>query len=362
MLWHFYGDTFNQSGVTGVFDEMRADVNEIRDNPKVRDTVEYINYEIQQLVLRIKGTIEDNEQQPNQPAPEKPSLDGPSAQSFSVHNVELGDDRSEVEQQVGAPKRSSMNEYGVDWVAYHENYHNFFMVSYDEQNKVVGLYTNQDLLSSLQGISINSTRESVLSTLDDPLEYIQKGFVNYQLQNNQEFDTYRIDGNYVTIFYDKHENSTVTAIQIISGDLEQQKGAYFGEPSDALKEGFEYQLFDLTNATRVNHGLSVLAWDESVQQTVRDHSTDMADNSYFGHTNLQGQSPFDRLNEDNISYRMAGENLAAGQTSSIFAHEGLMNSIGHRENKLQADYKILTVGVAFDQEAKPFYTENYLTK
>ena len=94
-------------------------------------------------------------------------------------------------------------------------------------------------------------------------------------------------------------------------------------------------MFDLTNATRVEHGLHPLSWDDHVKLTARDHSTDMAINQYFDHTNLKGESPFDRMEEDQISFRTAGENLAAGQISSIFAHEGLMNSIGHRENILQ---------------------------
>ena len=67
-----------------------------------------------------------------------------------------------MEQQVGQAKRSSLNEYGVDWVAYHENYQNFFMVAYNEQNKVAGLFTNQDLLSTKLGITFKDSRESVL--------------------------------------------------------------------------------------------------------------------------------------------------------------------------------------------------------
>nr|WP_226037488.1 CAP domain-containing protein [Aquibacillus saliphilus] len=362
-LWHFYGETFNHSGIAGVYEDIRSDVNGIKENPKVIRTVDYLNTEIQLLIRKLKGNIEDSEsEQPNQVAPEKPQLDGPTEQPFSIHNIELNDNRSDVEQQVGQAKRSSLNEYGVDWAAYHENYHNFLMVAYNEQDKVVGLYTNQDLLTSTEGISFNDTRDSVLSTLNEPLESIRKGFVNYQIQNNQEYDTFQINKNYVTIFYDKHENSTVTAIQIISDELEKQKENYFGDPSDELKEGFEYQLFDLTNSTRVNHNLSTLTWDESVRATARDHSTDMADNNYFGHTNLEGQSPFDRMTEDNISYRMAGENLAAGLSSSIFAHEGLMNSLGHRESKLKTGFELLAVGVAFNEESQPFYTETFLTK
>ncbi|MFC6602600.1 CAP domain-containing protein [Ectobacillus funiculus] len=43
----------------------------------------------------------------------------------------------------------------------------------------------------------------------------------------------------------------------------------------------------------------------------------------------------------------------------MFAHEGLMNSLGHRENILQENYKYLGVGVAFNNESEPYYTENF---
>ena len=361
VCWHYYGNTFEQSGFTGVYKDIQTDVNEIRENPNVIAAIDTINQEIQLLVGRLTDVSSDDEQ-PAQPAAEKPQLEEPTEQSFSIHNVEIGDDRSEVEQHAGEPKRSSLNEYGVEWVTYHENYHNFFMAAYDEQDRVAGLYTNQDLLTSTDGITFDSSRESVMSTLNEPLKAIRKGLVNYQIQDNQEYNIFLIDNNYVTIFYDKHENSTVTAIQIISGELEQQKDAYYANPSEALKEGFEYLLFDLTNAARVNHGLSVLEFIEPLIETARDHSEDMAKNNYFSHTNLEGQSPFDRMAEDNISFRTAGENLATGQQSSIFAHEGLMNSLGHRENILNEDFESLAVGVSFSTDAQPFYTENFLTK
>ncbi len=42
----------------------------------------------------------------------------------------------------------------------------------------------------------------------------------------------------------------------------------------------------------------------------------MAKNHYFDHTNLKGQSPFDRLKKDGITFNSAGENLAYGQVSN----------------------------------------------
>lgn len=46
---------------------------------------------------------------------------------------------------------------------------------------------------------------------------------------------------------------------------------------------------------------------------------------------------------------MAGENLAYGQQNSIFAHEGLMNSLGHRKNILNTNFSTLGVGVDFNE-------------
>ncbi|MBU7595954.1 CAP-associated domain-containing protein [Metabacillus halosaccharovorans] len=360
-FWYFYGETFNQAGIQGVVEEVRTDITEIKENPEVISAINKVSNDIEQLFQRFIQNLPKKEGE-NQQVVEPPKLETPSEQSFSVYNIEIGDTQEQVEQQVGAAKRSSLNEYGVEWVAYHENYQNFFMVAYDDQDRVAGLYTNQDLLTTTMGISFTSSREAVLAEMDDPLTSIQKGFVSYQVQNNEEYDIFRIDRNYVTVFYDKHEENTVTAIQIISEELENQRENFFAVPSEELREGFEYQLFDLTNAARVTHGLSVLNWDEPVRGTARDHSQDMANNNYFSHTNLNGQSPFDRMTEDNITYLMAGENLATGQISSVFAHEGLMNSLGHRENILQTDFEGLGIGVAFSSDSRPYYTENFLTK
>ncbi|WP_052345895.1 CAP-associated domain-containing protein [Paucisalibacillus sp. EB02] len=360
VLWHFYGEAFQKSGFSGTIDEMKSDIEGIKENPSVALTIDTIKQEIELLWNQFSKDKQDDT--PTTPVPDAPNLQQPTEQTFSVYNIEIGDTRAEVEKQLSEPKRSTLNEYGVEWVTYHENYHNFLMVAFDSSDQVAGLYTNQDLLTSTAGITFNSTRDEVLSTLDDPIKAIRKGRILYQVQDTKEYNTFLIDNNYVTIFYDIHENNTVTAIQMISAELEKEKKAFFGKPNSDLKEGLEYQLFDLTNAARVNHGLPVLSWEEPLRKTAQDHSADMAKNNYFSHENLEGKSPFDRMADDAISYRAAGENLATGQPSSIFAHEGLMNSLGHRENILKTEFESLAVGVAFNSDNQPFYTENFLMK
>ena len=293
---------------------------------------------------------------------EKPVLEQPQEHIFSVYNIEIGATKSEVEAILGMPKRVSLNEYGKSWSTYHEDYQNFINVMFDENDVVVGLYTNQNLITSTVGIILDSTKEEARQQLGDPLTGIRKGLIVYQYQQDDGYDVFHLNNSYVTIFYDIHENDTVTAIQIIEEETEKNKSDYYTAASEQLKEGFEYQLFDVTNAARVVHQLSLLTWDDSVRETAREHSLDMAKNNYFSHTNLRGQSPFDRMEEDHLVFTMAGENLAYGQNSSIFAHEGLMNSLGHRENILQTKYKYLGVGVAFNGKNHPYYTENFYTK
>lgn len=290
---------------------------------------------------------------------EKPTLATPTDGLFSVHNIQIGDQMEKVNTELGKAKRITKNEYGTEWHTYHTDYQNFMMVSFDGKQQVNGLFTNNDLIASSYGINLNSPKSVVQKALGKSLKHIQKGNIRYMLNNEGEMDTYLIENVYVTVFYDVHENSTVTAIQIISENMENKKDALYGETSDELQEGFEFQLFDLTNAARVHHKIKPVKWESKIRDTAYKHSLDMAKKNYFSHTNLSGQSPFDRMTMDNINYSVAGENLAYGQSSSIFAHEGLMNSMGHRKNLLKSDFELLGVGVAFNDENQPYYTENF---
>lgn len=358
----FIGHKIEDSDVGKAIDEIKTEINTVKDNPEALETIGNIFDEVQRLFRKLTQQLEELPQTERNKEVKKPELTTPANQIFSIHNIELGEVKEKIEGNLGPAKRASLNEYGTTWHAYHDNFQNFFMVMYDENNQAAGLYTNQDLVSSTNGIKLGTTKETVRATLGEPLTGIHKGLRILQLEENRDYDIYLLDDVYVTCFYDKHENNTVTAMQLISKNLEQQKTDFYTKASPELKEGFEYQMFDLTNAARVKHNLPILTWDDHVRETARKHSADMAVNQYFDHTNLKGQSPFDRMKEDHIAFLLAGENLAYGQFSSIFAHEGLMNSLGHRENILRNGYKYLGVGVAFNDQSEPYYTQNFYTK
>ncbi|MFB4159132.1 CAP-associated domain-containing protein [Geomicrobium sp. JSM 1781026] len=339
-----------------LWDTINQSREEIADDFQLRELFQDINRMIHSVINAITG----NSDEPPEDV-EDPDLHEPTDQLFSIHNIEMGDDRSDVEAEVGSPERSSLSEYGLEWVTYHDQYRNYVQVMYDEEEQVRGLYTNQDLISSSSDLSFGSLQEDVRGELGEPESYLRKGLIRYQLDGDGEHDVFAEENQYVTVFYDVHEESRVTALQIIDEEIEQSRSAMYRAQDESLRDGFEYQLFDLTNAERVKRGLAPLTWDEAVRSTARDHSQDMADQQFFSHTNPEGESPFDRMDDDGISYRTAGENLAYGQWSSIFAHEGLMNSAGHRENILQGHFDALGVGVAFNEDDQPYYTEKFFS-
>lgn len=285
-------------------------------------------------------------------------MDTPKKQQFAFNNIQMNMSKSDVEKTLNKPKRVRFNEYGTKWYTYYDgDYNNFIMVSYIK-DKVNALYTNQNIITSKSKIKYNTPKSVVRQRLGEPETEIVKGRVRYE-QNNKEYDVFHKNHIYTTVFYDKHRRNNVTAVLQVSDAMENRLKEQYGAPSKSLADSFELQNFDLVNAERKQHQLSTLKYSKQNSETARKHSKDMAKNHYFDHTNLKGQSPFDRLKKDGITFNSAGENLAYGQVSSIYAHQGLMNSIGHRKNILNDTFKILGVGVDFNDEKQPFWTENY---
>jgi uncharacterized protein YkwD len=73
-------------------------------------------------------------------------------------------------------------------------------------------------------------------------------------------------------------------------------------------------------------------WVRAVAIVAQKHSEDMYRNNYFDHTNREGQDAFDRLQAAGIRYRMAAENIAAGQFNAELVLESWLSSAGHRRN------------------------------
>ncbi|TWH44957.1 CAP domain-containing protein [Sporomusa sp. KB1] len=132
----------------------------------------------------------------------------------------------------------------------------------------------------------------------------------------------------------------------------------WGEPNQAARQtatpGSNSQIagisanellgIELLNNDREQHGLPRLIADPNLTKVAREHAADMVVRHYFNHTNLQGQSPFDRLKANGITYRSAGENIAYNYSVEKL-EEAWMNSPGHRANILNTGYTHVGLGL-----------------
>jgi len=120
----------------------------------------------------------------------------------------------------------------------------------------------------------------------------------------------------------------------------------------------ELRLLALVNQERDRQGLKPLKPDTELEQVARAHSRDMFARGYFSHVSPEGRNLGDRLKQAGVRYLVAGENLALAQTLSV-AHQGLMNSPGHRANILRPQFGRLGVGVLDGGVYGLMVTENF---
>lgn len=88
----------------------------------------------------------------------------------------------------------------------------------------------------------------------------------------------------------------------------------------------------LVNEHRKKVGCKPLTWVGAVAVVAQQHSEDMFNYSFFSHINHRGKTPFDRLKAAGIRYRMAAENIAAGQRTAEQVLQSWLGSRGHRRN------------------------------
>lgn len=106
----------------------------------------------------------------------------------------------------------------------------------------------------------------------------------------------------------------------------------------------EDDMLVLINHERTTRGLEPLTMNNKARQVARAYSTDMFANGYFSHVDPDGHTPFDRMRSGGVEFGTAGENLALAPTLKL-AHQGLMNSPGHRANILKPEYRSVGIGI-----------------
>ncbi len=136
---------------------------------------------------------------------------------------------------------------------------------------------------------------------------------------------------------------TLNLLTIPPDSTERVSLPYTVEKSRPRSE-LETRMLELVNQERVSAGLRPLMPDPELTEVARRHSADMFARGYFAHETPEGRDPFDRIREANVSFVAAGENLALAPTVTV-AHNGLMNSPGHRRNILNRNFGRVGIGI-----------------
>lgn len=127
------------------------------------------------------------------------------------------------------------------------------------------------------------------------------------------------------------------------GELESQEDSTSSLESES-PSNYEEEVVELVNEERAKEDLQPLEMYDRLSDLARLKSQDMANNDYFDHTSPTYGSPFEMMDQYDFVYSRAGENIAAGQRSPEQVVEGWMNSPGHRENIMKAEFTHIGVG------------------
>lgn len=114
------------------------------------------------------------------------------------------------------------------------------------------------------------------------------------------------------------------------------------EPYEKIANSNEWKVLKIVNKERLSQGLAPLSIFSDLQNAAGVRAEEIID--YFSHTRPDGSVCFTAIKEQGISYRCAGENIAAGYTGPSDVMDGWMNSSGHRSNILGSSYSHIGIG------------------
>jgi uncharacterized protein YkwD len=128
----------------------------------------------------------------------------------------------------------------------------------------------------------------------------------------------------------------------------------------------ERRAFDLVNAERRTRGEMPLVWDADLTRMARIHSENMARQNFFNHKGPDGQGLSERSRASGIrGFKALAENLAYNKGFADVAScavVGWMQSEGHRDNILNAEYTRSGIGIARSADGRVYITQVFIAR
>lgn len=169
-----------------------------------------------------------------------------------------------------------------------------------------------------------------------------------------------VSKKYVKAIYPSSSSSGNTSSGTTGGSSSTGNSGTSGTQTSSMNSD-EKEVFDLINKQRTNNGLPALQNDSEVQRIARIKAQDMVDNNYFSHNSPTYGSPFDMMKSFKVSYKTAGENIAANSSNSS-AVTAWMNSSGHKANILNSSFNYTGIGVVSSPRYGKMYVQMFIGK
>lgn len=285
----------------------------------------------------------------------------------------LGSDSEILLANWDEPSRIEPSAYGYEWWIYNKNLTQYVQFGIKE-HKIVTIYVSGEKVN-ISPFHIGETYEDIYKK--NPFSHeisLKMGKNSYQFELSDveltEQPLVAIEDGWAQLYFDHFTHKLVgvrymddeTLISqrpyqiVFSGELTNPQ-PLSQEQIKQVEQGNAQQILDLTNVIRSRNHLPLLVWDQQAAVVAYEHSKDMKDNNYFSHDSPSFGTLGDRLQKGNVSFQLAGENIAAQHSDGIAAVQGWLNSEGHRKNLLNEQFTGLGIGV-YDK----FYTQNFIQK
>lgn len=342
------------------FNLNRKNIYTFKDVPKSSWYYDYVN------ILASYGITNGNGQ--NQFLPNNHVTSAQLA-TFLYRSINLKNtgevDQTPPSEPVDTPAMATASynsEYDFTWQQTGKNLE--FELEGVDQNQVVARYLTKqgNSFSGAPTLKIGvHNANNVKAKYGTKNAVVRRGNTSYTTSDSKEYNFYLIDDYYVTFFYDNHKNDVIRSIFAVHKDYEVKKAGFYGNISNTQKDS-EQLMVELMNQSRATEGVQALQHTPQWASIARKHSKDMIDNNYFSHISLTGTNSYDRMLSGGMSksdLRTWGENISYGHYNVIYAHEAFMNSKGHRDNLLSANFNHVIVGLEYSSIKSPYFTINF---
>ena|GEM_PF-1530066 len=120
------------------------------------------------------------------------------------------------------------------------------------------------------------------------------------------------------------------------------------------------EIWRLVNGERAKQrGLGLVSSENMLlRNAAMTRATELAEN--FSHTRPDGRSFSTAYTDLGGKYRIIGENIAYGYSTAESVMNAWMNSQGHRDNILRADYTTVEVGIAVDSSGQFYWVQLFM--